>query len=333
MVEQVRFLETTVVIQGKPRQSAWLGPQEAEPELSVVVGRVDGRVSSLRCCLGALAAQVDAPPFEVIVPYDEASHEVTGLADVFPQVRFHRVEDLDTLAVVHGSRSESQDLLKTIGLRRARAELIALTEDQSEVGPRWCRELVNLMRAYPQAAAFGGAVESRRRGVLARALYLCDFARDQNPRLERPVKRISDANVVYRREALRAVEDSWRADDSFRPAQSAMRQVGQEIWQTPSAVTYHSRNIGFWRALRERVVRGRADSAWRGRGKTKAERLGRSCLALVLPPFLTIRVVWDALRRRRLGPAAITALPVVFLLNCAWALGEFVGGVTASDGS
>ena len=58
-----------------------------EPVLSVILTVVEGEPALSRC-LQALAEQRDAPPFEVLVPYDDTVKETAVLEARYPQFNF-----------------------------------------------------------------------------------------------------------------------------------------------------------------------------------------------------------------------------------------------------
>ncbi|MBK7284245.1 MAG: hypothetical protein IPI83_07590 [Sphingomonadales bacterium] len=56
-------------------------------KLTIVVTVVDGG-RYLRDCLLAIMAMEDAPPLEIIVPYDTTIDDTKLLADEFPHINF-----------------------------------------------------------------------------------------------------------------------------------------------------------------------------------------------------------------------------------------------------
>jgi len=137
---------------------------DAEPLLSAVVVIVSdtleprAHTGHLAGCLGALKEQIDAPPFEVIVPYHAATDGIAELQKDFAEVRFVAVEEAAIGERKPGSR-EHHDVLRSRGLALARGALLALLEDHARPDPRWC---ANLAAAHRQtdAAAVGGAIEN-----------------------------------------------------------------------------------------------------------------------------------------------------------------------------
>ena len=303
---------------------------DAAPRLSVVVALISGRTEHLAACLDALAAQRDAPPLEILVPYDDPCVEVTRLVGRFPAVRFLHAEGLDSAAARAGKSREHHDTLRTVGLCAARGEYVALTEDHAVVEPGWCAGLCALLDRHPEVAAIGGAVECGSDRLLNRAVYYCDFGRYQNPLPEGPAEFVSDSNVVYRRDALAEVAEVWADDYHETQVHWALVGAGREIWLTPQVRVWQRRaDLGLGEALRERYVWGRSFAAGRVAGASLARRLAYAAASPLLPLVLSTRVARGGLARGRARDRGrgrlLAALPLVLLLHTVWAVGELVG--------
>ena len=303
-------------------------PAPCDVELSVVVALVSGRRDDLALCLDSLERQVGAPPFEIVVPYDRPCAEVVALAQAHPAVRFVPLKGLDTSAARRGASREHHDALRTLGLREANGCVAILIEDHSRAAPNLCATLAAALEAHPRAGCVGGAVEFGGEGLLAFAVYLCDFGRYGAPFPEGPARHVSDSCVAYRKVALVAVADAWRDDYHETVVHDAFRRHGLECRLTPNvSVAQVRRGVRLIPALRERVVWGRSYAGTR----IARARLPRRMLYSTLPPLLTFLLTWrivrDRFRRRRHVGRTLLALPLLFLLNTAWSIGEFIGYV------
>jgi len=295
------------------------------PALSVVVALISGEVEDLRHCLQALHAQDSPLAFEVIVPYDPPVADVLRLQAEFPAVRFLPAEGIDTAAARRGASREHHDTLRTIGLRAARSSLVVLTEDHAHVARDWCREMVAALERHPLAAAVGGAVECGSTRLLNRAVYYCDFGRYQNPLPEGPAEFVSDSNVAYRRDLLEEIRDVWQGDYHETEVHWALVRSGRALVTTPRVIVWQSRGaLGLGAALRERYVWAKSFAGTRVRGASAGRRLVLAALSPLLPFVLTARLVRGASARGRASELA-GALPLVFVLECAWGLGELAG--------
>lgn len=280
----------------------------------------------LEACLAALEAQVNAPPFEIIVPHRV---DVVGLERVrerFPTVRFLPVPDVRVATDRAGSR-EHHDALRARGLAVARGRLIALLEDVGRPDRNWCAAFHD--RHREDWAGVGGAIENGVDRPLNWAVSYCDFGRYQNPVPDGPSSIASDANVCYKREALESSRPVWR--DSFHETtvNGALLAAGRRLTLASEAVVrQHRVDLTFGAALRERFVWGRSYAATRAEMLSPGRRLVYTGLTPLLPVVLTLRM-WGNLRRKGRGAGPfLRALPLIVVLTAAWSAGEAAGYIT-----
>lgn len=304
---------------------------EGQP-VSVVVGLISGKTADLRRCLEALHAQVPAPPAEILVPYEDAVADVLTLATTFPAVRFIHADGLDTARARQGFSREHHDTLRTIGLRAARFDTVILTEDHAHASPTWCRDLAAALQRHPNAAAIGGPVQCDSPHGLNHAVWFCDFGRYQKPLPDAVAEYVSDSNVAYRRQALQTVAPAWADAYHETSVHWAMTQAGLELRTTPSAVVWQARgDLGLGGALLERFVWARSFAGTRAR-LIGAKRWVLAVATPLLPAILTWRLFQLSRQRGENFGRFLSVLPLVALLQSAWALGELVGYVTADPG-
>ena len=120
---------------------------EPEPRISVVIPVLDG-AAVLPGCLDALAGQVDAPRFEVLV-VDNGSRDKT--AEV---AAGHAVK-----ARVLTERMRGPYAARNTGIASAKGELVAFTDADCVPDPRWLAEGVAAVDAGADLA--GGAIVQR----------------------------------------------------------------------------------------------------------------------------------------------------------------------------
>ncbi len=302
----------------------------ADPALTVVVTVVSDTSErsdtlNLEGCLEALRQQVNPPPMEVVVTCDARLPGIKQLEPRFPEVSFIAVEKLHTAR--SGPSREHHDELRGIGMRKARAPLIALIEDVGRPDPTWAAALV---KEHTQSyAAIGGAMENGINRPLNWALYFGDFGRYQNPIPRGPSSYVSDANVCYKREALERVADAW--PDSYNEARvhGALTSRGEILALSPEVIVFqHRLNLHLVPALVERYVWGRSYAAVRVTGVPAARRAILAILCPLLPFVLFLRQLRNVLRTKRNRAAFFWSSPVTAMLNVAWSYGEFVGYVT-----
>ncbi len=305
--------------------------QADQPDLSVVVGLIAGGEEPITNCLEALRASANGIHLECLVPYDSRLPNVGELRRKFAWAEF-----IDATSAVDAERfgassREHHDVLRAIGLRRARGRTVALLEDHCAPAESWCEAVLEAHKE--PAAAVGGAVENGVDKVLNWAVYYCDFGRYQNPVPTGEAEFLSDSNVSYKREALFSVEDQWR--DAFHETSVnwELARRGAQLRLHRSMVVYQIRKgLRLGAALRERFVWGRSFAGTRVRGASIARRLILAALAWVLPLLLTWRIVANGCKRRRHRTKLLVALPMILVLQTVWAAGEFVGYVTGRAG-
>ncbi len=301
------------------------------PVISIVVGLIAGGRQPTEACLTALEPSLADHNVECIVPYDARLTDVEGLAQRFPWADFIDARDRVDAAYFGDHSREHHDILRAVGLLRARGRIIALLEDHGTPSPGWM-DAVRLAHQGPEAA-IGGAVENGVNRILNWAVYYCDFGRYQNPVPPGDAEFLSDSNTSYKREALDAVRELWT--DAFHETSVnwELRRRGEKLRLDPAMVVYQTRStLRFWPALRERFVWGRSFAGTRTTETSSATRAKLIVLSFLLPVVLTARIVLLALRKGRHRSKLLLALPLVALLQVFWSLGEFVGYVTGRTG-
>ena len=298
--------------------------------LSVVVTVVSDTseqagTAHLEGCLEALRQQVDPPPMEVLVTCDARLRGIKELERRFPEASFIAAEKLRTASA--GPSREHHDELRWMGMRKARAPLIALVEDVGRPDANWAAALV---REHAQSySAIGGAMENGIDRPLNWAVYFGDFGRYQNPVQRGPSAYVSDANVCYKREALQRVAGAWTDTYSESRVHAALADHGEVIALSPDViVNQHRLNLRLRPALVERFVWGRSYAAVRVESVPGSRRILYAALSPLLPFVLLLRQWGNVVRTKRNQVAFLKALPLTFLLDVAWSWGEFVGYVT-----
>ncbi|MCC7013388.1 MAG: glycosyltransferase [Planctomycetes bacterium] len=301
--------------------------------MSVVVGLISGKRDDLRRCLKALHTQSLALPLEILVPFDDPCADVASLQTEFPAVKFVRAVGLDTAQARAGASREHHDTLRTLGIRAATGDVIALTEDHAHTARTWCEQMVAALERHPNAAAVGGAVDCDSEATLNWAVWFCDFGRYQNPLPEGRAEFVSDSNVAYRRSALERVAETWKDDYHETAVHWAMVAAGFELCTTPKVVVWQARTgLTLGAALRERYVWARSFAGTRARMDGGVKRWIWAAASPLLPLLMTWRVVKTSSSRGAYVAQLAKALPLIVLLQTVWAIGEFVGYVTADPG-
>ena len=304
-----------------------MAPSRTTPELSVVVTVVEGG-DAVRRMLIALCQQHRPPTVEILVPVDDSVRDLLALAPAFPTVRFLDLGHVSTARPITSAdgQHELYDRRRAAALAAATGEIIAILEDRGLPRPDWARTVVQL-HAEPWAV-IGGAIEAAPFGLIAWALYVCDFSRYALPFAAGPAAWVSDVNVSYKRHALEATRAVW-VERFHEPAVhwELLRQ-GEVLFLTPELVVDHLRtSSSLLGSLVERFHWGQLF------GYIRATELGigkRLLLALawpLVPPVLLGRHARVHARRGEIG-RFVVATPVILGFLTAWALGEAIGTLT-----
>lgn len=305
---------------------------DTAPELSIIIGLIAGGREPMETCLSAIEPGVRLIGAECLIPYDARLDGLPELEARFPWARFIDARDRVDARRFGSFSREHHDILRAIGLNRARGRIVALLEDHGTPAPGWCDAMLDAHKR--PVAAVGGAVENGVDRLLNWAVYFCDFGRYMNPVPSGPSEFLSDSNSSYKREALESVREMWA--DAFHETSVnwELRRRGATLVLDPGMTVYQTRRtLRFFPALMERYVWGRSFAGTRAREVGGGKRVILAGLSFLLPAVLTLRIVRLGLSKRRSLGKLMAALPLLLLLQSFWALGEFVGYVTARTGA
>src|SRR5437764_4560491 len=170
------------------------------PHLSVVIASVNG-YPWLAECLLSLERQTARARLEVIVVDRLGDGPAEQVAADFPGVR-----------VVRAACDRSVPRLRGQGLRLARGEVVAITEDHVVAPPGWAAAILDAHARYPSAAAIGGPVDNQRtQSALDWASFLCEYSEFLPPVAAGVSAAIPGMNTSYKRRAIEACGDLFYA--------------------------------------------------------------------------------------------------------------------------
>ena len=298
-------------------------PASDTPALSVVIASVNG-YRFIAQCLRSLAKQRDRARAEVIVVEGSGDDTAMRVAEEFPWVR-----------LIPCSTPKPIPELRSIGIREAKAPIVATTEDHCVFDEDWYGQILRAHEANPQPA-IGGAVENGSRERLVDwAAYICEYGKFMLPFPAGPATDLPGPNVSYKREVLEQacgdLLDERRAWENV--LHGRLLSQGQALRIDPGIVVYHAKQFGFWEFLAQRYYFGRSFAATR---LAKAQRPTRAfwvAISLLLPPLFLWRYARYFVGKRRFVKEVVKTFPLLVVFAVAWSVGEFFGYAFGDGGA
>jgi hypothetical protein len=282
--------------------------------LSVVIAS-SNEGALLEQCLDALAPQAASQHVEILVV--RASDRATAIDrnDVTARMPWVRWIDAPLGATVPE--------LRGLGIAAARADRVALLEDDCVVSADWCRQAATVPSSV---AAVGGAVEPGpyRRG-LDWAVYFCEYGRFMLPVSSAPSAPLTGNNVVYSRTALEALPEDMRAQFREVFVHSEWHRTGVPTQATGSLIVH---NINTWSVAHVTsgpFHHGRAYAAQRFGARSGVARACLAALTLGLPFLKSVRIASEVISRGRLVGRLALAFPWILVFVTSWSAGELAG--------
>jgi len=270
----------------------------------------------LERCLQGLAAQRDAPAFEIVVAYDPNLEGIAELAARWPEVR-----------MVSNAGQRTPLELASRALAEAQGELILLTEDHCIPEPDWVATMLAAQAAG--RAVVGGLVEIRPgASAVDWAFYFVDFFRYASPAQAGPSPTLTVCNASYRRESLAAVRELWQVYFHETAINAALRERFGSLWLEPRARVSMARHVTLGDALYERYAFGRLFGCTRLGFCSGARRVYYCVLAPLLPAVLLARMGRKALSSGALLRNFLRSIVPLTLMVLCWSWGEWLGYLT-----
>ena len=287
----------------------------ADDSLSVAVVAICG-LPQLGRCLDALAAQRNAPDFDVVVAADPGLGDLAQIRLRYPAATLLAREECRTPVA-----------LAAMALEACRGSRILLTEDSCVAHPSWVATLA--ATPWEGRGAVGGLVEPGE-DVSPAGWAFCyvDFFRYMRPAAEGPTPSLSVCNVAYHRSQLAAIAPVWESGFLEPEVHDQLRKRFGDLWLAPDAEVRVRRNVRFRDAVYERYAFGRLFGATRVRNLSFPRRLLHALLAPALPALLLGRLAAKAIAGGHTGARFIPALPALVALVLAWSWGEGLGYLT-----
>jgi Glycosyl transferase family 2 len=285
---------------------------------SILIGRVStqDRARVLET-LAALRAQLDPPPFEVIIA-DRLQDEVSErIRTEHPEVRLIACAPEITLPE-----------LRTIALDHAVGEVIVVTEDHCVPTAQWLAAMERtLADAHESTVAVGGCVANGVRDTgLDWATFLCEYSAFSEPVAEGEVGNLPGMNVAYRAAALAGVEREALLSGFWETTvHPRLRAAGGRFVSTNAIELDHAKKFSVGLFAQQRFIYSRYYAGLRFERDQRIRRALACCLTPLLPPLLLARIARNASARPALRRPFVRALPHLVVFVLIWAAGEMAG--------
>jgi len=210
----------------------------AGPELSICL--LTGRYGPvLRAFLAGLAAQEEAPTFELLVAVDRDRRIADLILSTFPDAV------VETINVVHPGVARNGLIEKATG------NLVVFVDDDIVMGPHFLRRVVEVAAAHPEVGVFGGpnltppgssTFQFVQGAVLGTIVATGPVRRRYGAHPAGPAKEttLTLCNLIVRRSiAVPFADDLVCAEEN--EAMRRLRREGVEMRFDPDLVVYHDR--------------------------------------------------------------------------------------------
>ena len=215
--------------------------------------------------------------------------------------------------------------LRKLGMSHAQGEIIAITEDHCRVAPNWCEQVIQAHKDYPDAAAIGGVVENgATTSLMDWANFFLVFAPFVSPIRNGPSERIClQANISYKRRVVSRMASQLGVMEMLFTRQ--LRQEGEVLIADDRLLVSHVQSHGFGGTFAAHFHNGRSIAGFRLEELGGMGRMLRLGSTAILPPYLLWSTLRSLMSKREVLGKVFASLPLLALLVCCHAAGEFIG--------
>jgi hypothetical protein len=285
------------------------------PQMSVIVLTPDNLASVSRL-VAHLQAQTVKEKLEVVIIVP--SVESAGLNEV-------NLEGLGRVQVVEMGAFTKTAQARALGIRRAAASIIALTEEHSFPRPDWAEVLIEAHQE--RWAAVGPAMENANpHSLLSWANLLIEYAPWVDPVSGGVTDYLPGHNSSYKRDVLLDYDaELGRILEAEYVLHSDLKARGYELYLEPAAKTQHLNFSAPWSWISLRLNDGIAFAALRSAGWSIPRRMVYAAASPLIPCIRLGRIMRHIRRlapRHKLMPRIVPVLIAVLVIS---GIGEMLG--------
>jgi hypothetical protein len=283
--------------------------------LSVVVVIGDRRDRARRM-LAALAAQTACDRLEIILV--DASSDGAPALSVPPELKVRRIRA--TPGIMPGRA-------RFMGAEIAQAPWVAFLEDHCYPEPGWAAAILAAHREGWTAAGYS-FINGSPDTYLFRSIFLAEYGPWAHPQPGGAAVHLPGSNVSYQRSALmrfgERLSDLLEVDYALH---ESLRNEGASFCTAAGALVAHESYARFRDLLYAHFLFCRLQAARRAQAFAWPfrRRLVISLVAPIALPALQLFRAWKVFRRHRLLTVWLAAIPVIYAIHQAEAIGESLG--------
>jgi glycosyltransferase involved in cell wall biosynthesis len=284
----------------------------SSPEVSIIVPSYNSRRTILRC-LQALQNQETEFSYEIIVvdSSDDGTEEL--IESRFPEIKLIRRAER-TLA----------GAARNLGIEVARGKILAFTDADCEVEPRWVNKIQQAHSDQSCAAVGGSVLNGLPLNPIAWSCYLLEFSEQLPSFPKRYVSLLATCNISFKRYVFQRY-GSFPADFSASEDMAfawRLASAGERLLFDPTIRIRHLFRPGFQSFIRHQLWLGE----WSARARTKTDLpyawAAEHPLRWLVPLVRLIRIEGRLARRDPLNFLRFNMLlPVCLSGLAAWGIG------------
>lgn len=290
------------------------------PRLSIVIP-IRRAADTIADTLDSLLPQCRNLDVEIVLAVCESDASLAAIANrTGPQCR-----------VVVAPSARHIPALRRDAILEARGDWVVITEDHCVFPAGWVANVINNLGGSTRLIR-GGPVSNGDRTLLGWALYFNRYIAFLPPVSDGPAAALPGNSACYPREALMARTELWQDGFWEFEVNEALKRANFTLWLSPALAVSQNQSRGFWEYLQLRYRHGRLYGARRLRSMHAGARLLAALRAPLIPWLLQARALRAVIHKRAFLPHYIAVVPLLFVYQCAWALGEGTGSLAGFSG-
>lgn len=277
------------------------------PAVSVIVPSYNS-ARTIGACLQSLLDQDTPLAYEVIVA-DSSTDDTPALVAAFaPRV-----------TLVRSATRLAPGPARNLGIRQARADVIAFTDADCLVARDW---VAQVHRAHARHDAVGGRILNGTPGNLSgTALYLAEFVEFAGGPARR-VASMPSCNISYKRQLLE--RHGFFPDVEWGEEYILNHRLADGVWFDPAVIVRHVNRTGFSQTIAHARKVGLGAALSRRHAGHVRFLFRYRLLVPLLWGYRLAKIAWAAARSGQFV-AFIAACPMLVLDLAAWTAGFFAG--------